>query len=132
MLESKIAMNYALCELAASSFRNHEALKKELKRILKEQEALGSDSTESTQKTHLDDLQLSFVNYNLAVLYFYNKEYGKSLKIIEDIYNSFNELIDEKLSRQITMLYVELLIETNQVRLWATILGANIKRYEHF
>ena len=114
MLDSKISMNYALCELASSSFKNHEALERELKRILKEQESLSSDS-DNAQKTHLDDLQLSFVNYNLAVLYFYNKEYGKSLKIVEDIHNSFNELIDEKLSRQITTLYIELLIETNQV-----------------
>ena len=76
---------------------------------------LDSDST-SIKSNLTDDSQLSACYYNLAVLYYFNREYGKSLKIIEEIHNNtFNELIDEKLSRQITVMYIDVLIITNQV-----------------
>ena len=136
-IDSKISMNYAICELALNSFHNDQKLEVELKRIIGEhvfefffynlisficisnriipKAHLSSDSDISDIKDNLDDSQLSACYYNLAVVYYYNREYGKSLKIIEKIHDSFNELLDEKLSRQTTIMYTDLLILTNQV-----------------
>ena len=63
----------------------------------------------------LEESQNVIYFYNYALLLYLNKQYGQCLQIVEKVYNQFMELIDERLCRQITILLIELLIQTHQV-----------------
>lgn len=103
LIDSKISGNQALCELSLNSYKSQERFQADIQLILNNQ-----------NDTSVNNTQLSTVYYNLAVLLYYDKEYGKALNILEGIYNSFHELSEDKLSRQIAILYAELLIETSE------------------
>ena len=113
LVESKVAGNFALCELALNSYKDQKRFRSDMQRIITEQESFNNQNTNDDKLT-VNNTHLSAVYYNLAVLLYFDKEYGKALNILEGIYNSFNELNDDKLSRQISILFAELLIATSQ------------------
>lgn len=68
-----------------------------------------------SQADNIEDLQHSFVFFNYAILLYYNKQYSDAYRIIEKLYKQFNELLDEKLFRELCFVYIDILIKLKKV-----------------
>jgi mannose-6-phosphate isomerase class I len=104
-------MNKLLCESAMNGFRNLDELKSELER-LSATVKLGLDRLET-----LEDSHYAILFYNYAVYLYLNKQYSKCFKIVDKLYYQFNELLDARLLRHISLIFIELLVQKRQVTL---------------
>lgn len=67
----------------------------------------------------MEDLQHSIIFYNYAVFLYYKKQYSDCYKIIDKLYYQFNELLDDKLFRELNFIFVDILIHLKKVYLVA-------------
>ena len=63
----------------------------------------------------LDDSNFAFLFYNYAVYLYFKKQYSKSLRIIDKLYYQFNELLDVKLLKNVSLIHADLLVQLRQV-----------------
>lgn len=73
-----------------------------------------------------EDLQHSFIFYNYSILLYYNKQYSDAFKIIDKLYYQFKELLDEKLFKETSFVFVDILIKLKKVILKEYLIKAHI------
>jgi hypothetical protein len=105
---TRISMNKALCELALGHYTEIDLFKKELQRICG-QVKLNLDELEN-----LDEAQYCSIFYNYSVVLFFKQQYTKCLNIVEKLYYQFTATINEQLSRQIEIIYAQVLLQISQ------------------
>lgn len=108
-------MNKAICEFAIGSCRKVDEFRHELKKLCSDKCKLNLEQLDT-----LDTEQHCVVFFNYAIVLYNLKQYSQCLRIVEKIYTQFFEALDEKLSRQVSLMLINLYIEMRLVSSWST------------
>ena len=107
--ETKLVMNKSLCELGLSEFQALDEFRQQLA------SGCSSHKFDLDRPENLEDASFSILFYNQAVCFYLDRQYSKCIKIIDKLYYQFNELLDGKLMRKVSLMFVDLLLQQRQV-----------------
>ena len=103
-------MNKAICEFAIGSCRKVDEFRQEFKKLCSDKSKLNLEELDA-----LDSEQHCVIFFNYAIVLYNLKQYSQCLRIVEKIYSQFNEALDEKFSRQVSLMLINLYIEMRLV-----------------